>query len=181
MTIDEIKLQNLKRLCNRDHITTGAELGRRLGLKGNSAKSTGNQLFNGKRHLVGKTLKDLCILFNVKEDEFLLPNRPEVINTVPVEVEMESDWQMKAIIEQMSRRMDDQQKHIDNLAKVITRYKDEMEKMWEVLNTRASDMATARQDISMMTNSILSIKSRMIDAAQNGDIKCLGELEAADG
>jgi hypothetical protein len=116
------------------------------------------------------------------------------IGTPEINIVMEDDmgsddWQMKLLFEQLSQRMNDQQKHIDNLGKLVTRLtdaietnsantKNETEKLWKVTN---DDRVQTRADITILTEAVVRIKGRMGEAAQTKDITKLGELEAVSG
>lgn len=182
MKIDEIKLHNLKLLCKREGISTGAELGRRLGLSGNSAKSTGNQLLKGKRKIVSKTLDDLCNLFNVNESEFLihpdtvaLPQQQNQQQPTDINLLLKIIEEQNKRIEEQGMRIGEQGKRIDTVTEMVKRAQDsyEAEKTARAEEARAM-WAVINEIRSHTNNSIDDIKARLNTVALSGDYKALG-------
>lgn len=74
---------------------------------------------------------------------------------------------MRDTIKEQSRRLDDQGRHIEDVVKVITRYKDELQAL-------QNSQVGVNSAIDEINQTMLSIKARMIDAAQSGRIEDLG-------
>jgi hypothetical protein len=171
--MDEIKLYNLKRLCKRDGINTGAELGRGLGLKGRSAISTGNQLLKGKRKIVGKTSKDLCKLFNVSEEEFLLPVgfQPQEEDNTPVP---DTSYLLK-IIEEQNKRIEEQGKRIDEQGHRITEQGKRIDDAMAISKNNDTSQIAMWGRINSMQDVLDEYHAKMKLVAESGCLKALGK------
>lgn len=95
--------------------------------------------------------------------------------------ELSDDWQMKQLLEQITKRMDDmalrlndQTRHIDDAVKVITRYRNELETIQKNQADIRISETNLNQAIDDINETLLSIKGRMLDAAQSGRIEDLG-------
>lgn len=86
----------------------------------------------------------------------------------------EDNWQMKTIIEQLGKRLDRQDQHINDIVKVMTRYKDETDRIHVALeNLRLSDVGI-NSTLDEINATLVRIKGRLADAAQSGRVEDLG-------
>jgi hypothetical protein len=88
----------------------------------------------------------------------------------------EADWQMKAIMQQLSKRMDEMQILVNRVMDVVSRDKDEMGKMWGVLNTKDASLATVNASIKDITVRLLDIREDMNRAADGKDVRLLKKV-----
>jgi len=183
MDSEDAKYSNLIRLLKANGLDpamrgSGRKLAEMLGI----TKQYASQLIGGKCPIGDNVIQRLCAVWEIDEGEFFQPDKGGVQMA-------EEDWQMKILFEQLSNRINDQQKHVDNLAKLVTRLtdavetnsantKNETEKIWKVTN---DDRVQTRADITMLTDAVVRIKGKMSVAANLKDITKLGELEAVSG
>lgn len=189
MTEDEIKFSNLMRLCKRDNIDPGAELGRKLGYSGKSAKTIASDLKSGKRKLVKNLMRRACNGFGVDEGELLRPLdsiQNEQKNTIDIST-------LVRLIDEQNKRIEEQGKRIDTLNDLIKSQKDLVSAQGATISSQgvtislvAGNAQEAKNDVVFLRDMVASIqkainenyselKGKMRKAAETNDLKALGE------
>ncbi len=171
MTQDETKLHNLLRLCKRDNIALGADLGRKLGYKGDSAKSMGNAIKSGKRKITGEVLKKACELFNVEEDEFLKPiGNDEKSPAQHIDLNI-----LMKIIDEQKKRIEEQGKRIDEQGDRISEQGKRIDVIADMVKEDKSEHKSMLDSIRSMQEVLNTQHGKMKKAAENGDLTALGD------
>lgn len=85
-------------------------------------------------------------------------------------------WALKALIESQSKRIDEAHQRVTDMKAIITRYKDEVEKMWGVINAKDGALESLNNSL---TTRIDAIRADMDKAAEKGDVKILGRVGEA--
>ncbi len=122
-------------------------------------------------------LQSLGFFDSVKTD-----NNTKEEKTLPSETSHEIELLMK-LIEEQSKRLDDQKHHMENITKIITRYKDEVEKIWQVINAKGEELVGVHDAITGIRNGLQEVVIRQVDmrasmemAADRKDITLLKKV-----
>lgn len=102
--------------------------------------------------------------------DWLLTGKEE--EDLPGETSREIDLLMK-LVDAQSKRIDELNEKINNAIKLITRYKDEVEKVWSVINTKDASLATVNESIREITMRLVDIREDMNHAADQKDVTLL--------
>lgn len=135
-------------------------------------QQTLNSIKFGVRGIGPNLFARFAAALGVPEETLLLTNKDEE------EQPMADQWEIKLIMEQLSKRIDAQIHHMEDIAKVYTHLKDDTEKLWGVIHdlqktTSESDQAM-NAAIDKINESLLMITDRMLDAAKSGNVQDLG-------
>lgn len=80
------------------------------------------------------------------------------------------------LVKEQSKRMDEMQILVNRVMDVVSTYKNEVDKVWEVINTKDASLATVNESIREITVRLLDIREDMNRAAENKDISLLKKV-----
>lgn len=85
-------------------------------------------------------------------------------------------WSLKILIESQAQRLTETNNQIESLKALITRYKDEVDRMQGVINAKDNAIASLNDSLTARIN---AIRTDMNKAAEKGDVKILGQVGEA--
>jgi len=176
MKIEELKLKNLKRLCRKFKAEETTKLASVLG----ATKQHASQILSGKSAIGSATIEKLCKAWGIQEEEFILMDAPDIPGG--------QGWEPKAIYDQLSKRLDQQDLHIANaLAAIMELQRDVSTRgvifqkaLADTINSNDASLNNFGEAINNMRSSMNNIveriaqaERRMDTAAEAGDVALL--------
>jgi|GEM_PF-6155424 hypothetical protein len=77
------------------------------------------------------------------------------------------------LIKEQGKRIDDTQTKMNQIVEVVTRYKDEVDRLWAVLNTKDASLSTVNESIRDITVRLMNMREDMNLAAEKKDVTLL--------
>jgi len=164
MTIAELKRLNFLRLCQEHGI--GEKDGAKLGTILNASKQHGGQLLKGKSGLGEDTIHKLCVAWGIDSNEFIRPLETKQPSTPVSSPELTPLTLFRDLIAAQQRTIEQLSKRIDEQNDALRQLRADMTEDKKLLTAGAEDLLRLR-------NVLDEINSRMLDAAQKGDVKYL--------
>lgn len=164
--LSDIKRQNLIRLAKERRVEEPSKLAMTLGVSIQHA----SQLLLGKANIGDKTVQRLCSIWNIDPGEFVVGAQNSFKGGSEPKLE---DWSLKQLLEQISKRMDEQQETNRNIVKTVSRMKDDVEACRDMIKSGTEAIVDLNKRMG-------NIRKAMDEAAQTGSFEPLGGVAVND-
>lgn len=151
--------KNFIRICaahgiERKKYGSGQRLAELLG----ASRQHATQLLSGTSTIGDETIKKLCTAWSLDRDEF---TRKE-----ETKMKEDSSWELKMLMESMTKRIDDLSSRHEAIVKLVTVQREELTKIYDF----GLEM---QRSITNVNHAIDDINARLGMAVETGDIKTL--------